>query len=413
MYLREKRIKILKIKNVILVTLGLFFVASSVLVMVSLISHYHDDLETVLEARATPDCVKDTIIGVIFLLIAGISRHLIGDANIYSAYFEGDLSGYIQYNDLAEVTGKSKGRVKRQLHFFRRIYMKGYELEIVEQTEQVVLNSKKCMCECQHCGASIEKRIYFTGVCPYCGSSDLFAKVLTGSRFYSIRNEMEEGIKNPEFYSLKKLKVRRGLFQFYLCLGASALAIGMIICLGNIVDYNNKEYLKEVLLSGKSHYSSYALIKAQIMDNSISGAVLALAFAPVVINRFKKIKYIDCTNDCSQYFSQCKTPFVEAEELPVVKYKANKKRGLKLVRGALRQHYLLNCTFEKHEGVLKVALAKKIVKDQCPSCGGAIVGAVDEQYQCRYCGTVIMGVIRSKAIISDSCEKNRTNLNKW
>lgn len=413
MYLREKRIKILKIKNVILVIFGLFFVASSVLVMVSLISHYHDDLETVLEARATPDCVKDTIIGVIFLLIAGISRHLIGDANIYSAYFEGDLSGYIQYNDLAEVTGKSKGRVKRQLHFFRRIYMKGYELEIVEQTEQVVLNSKKCMCECQHCGASIEKRIYFTGVCPYCGSSDLFAKVLTGSRFYSIRNEMEEGIKNPEFYSLKKLKVRRGLFQFYLCLGASALAIGMIICLGNIVDYNNKEYLKEVLLSGKSHYSSYALIKAQIMDNIISGAVLALAFAPVVINRFKKIKYIDCTNDCSQYFSQCKTPFVEAEELPVVKYKANKKRGLKLVRGALRQHYLLNCTFEKHEGVLKVALAKKIVKDQCPSCGGAIVGAVDEQYQCRYCGTVIMGVIRSKAIISDSCEKNRTNLNKW
>ncbi len=364
--------------------------------MVSLISFYHDDLETVLEARATPDCVKATILGVIFLLIVGISRRLIGEANIYSSYFEGDLSGYIKYSDLAEVTGKSTGMVKLQLHLFRRIYMKGYELEMVEQTEQVVLNSKKCMCECRHCGASIEKRIYFTGVCPYCGSSDLFAKVLSDSRFYSIRNEMSEGIKNPEFYSLKNIKVKKNLFKLYLCLGASALAIGVLICLENLAAYNNKEYLKEVLLSGKSHYSSYELIKAEIMDSIIWGAVLALAFVPVIINRGKKIKYIFVADDCSQYFSQCKTPFVNAENLPVAKNESNRKTGLKLVRGALRQHYLSNCTFEKHDGVLKVALAKKIVKDECPSCGGPIVGAVDEQYQCRYCGTVIMGVVHKK-----------------
>lgn len=396
MYLREKRIKILKVKNVILVGFGLFFIAVSVGVMVSLISFYHDDLETVLKARATPDCVKATILGVIFLLIAGISRRLIGEANIYSSYFEGDLSGYIKYSDLAEVTGKSTGMVKLQLHLFRRIYMKGYELEMVEQTEQVVLNSKKCMCECRHCGASIEKRIYFTGVCPYCGSSDLFAKVLSDSRFYSIRNEMSEGIKNPEFYSLKNIKVKKNLFKLYLCLGASALAIGVLICLENLAAYNNKEYLKEVLLSGKSHYSSYELIKAEIMDSIIWGAVLALAFVPVIINRGKKIKYIFVADDCSQYFSQCKTPFVNAENLPVAKNESNRKTGLKLVRGALRQHYLSNCTFEKHDGVLKVALAKKIVKDECPSCGGPIVGAVDEQYQCRYCGIVIMGVVHKK-----------------
>lgn len=396
MYLREKRIRILKVKNVILVIFGLFFVAVSVGVMVSLISFYHDDLETVLKARATPDCVKATILGVIFLLIAGISRRLIGEANIYSSYFEGDLSGYIKYSDLAEVTGKSTGMVKLQLHLFRRIYMKGYELEMVEQTEQVVLNSKKCMCECRHCGASIEKRIYFTGVCPYCGSSDLFAKVLSDSRFYSIRNEMSEGIKNPEFYSLKNIKVKKNLFKLYLCLGASALAIGVLICLENLAAYNNKEYLKEVLLSGKSHYSSYELIKAEIMDSIIWGAVLALAFVPVIINWGKKIKYIFVADDCSQYFSQCKTPFVNAENLPVAKNESNRKTGLKLVRGALRQHYLSNCTFEKHDGVLKVALAKKIVKDECPSCGGPIVGAVDEQYQCRYCGTVIMGVVHKK-----------------
>ena len=71
MYLREKRIRILKVKNVILVGVGLFFITTSVGVMVSLISHYHDDLKRVLEARATPDCVKDTIIGVIFFAHSG------------------------------------------------------------------------------------------------------------------------------------------------------------------------------------------------------------------------------------------------------------------------------------------------------------------------------------------------------
>ena len=393
MYLREKRIKILKIKNVILASIGIFCVAASVFVMVSLVSHYHDNLQTVLEARATPDCLKAVIVGVLCLMIAGISRRLMGDANFYSSYFEGDLSGYISYDDLAEVTGKRTDSVKRQLHIFRKIYMKGYELEIVNHTEQIVLNSKKCICECKHCGAPIEKRIYFTGVCPYCGSSDLFARVLTDSRFYSIRNRMSEGVKNPEFYSLKNIATKKKMFLLYLCLGLFAIAIGAIICLGNIADYNNQEYLTKVLLSGESPYSSFALIKAEIMDNIIWGAVLALAFVPVVINRGKKIKYIYVADECSQYFAGCKTPFVNVENLPVSQ---NKKRGLQSVRGALRQRYILNCTLEKHDGVLKAALAKKIVKDQCPSCGGAIVGAVDEYYKCRYCNNVIMGVVHKK-----------------
>lgn len=396
MYLREKRIKILKIKNVIFTAIGLFFVIESVFVMVSLISYYHDDLETVLEAKATPESIVTFIIGIVLLLTAGISRRLIGDANFYSSYFEGDLSGYIQYSDLADVTGKSAGMIRQQLHFFRKAYMKGYELKKVDHAEQVVLNSKISACECRHCGASIEKRIYFTGICPYCGNSDLFAKVLTDNRFYSIENRVSEGLKNPEFYSVKNLITKKILFVIYLCLGLCVISIGAVVCLGNIADYNNQEYLKEVLLSGKSPYSSYALIKAEIMDNIIMGAVFALAFIPVAFNRFKKIKYIFVSDDCSQFFAQCKTPFIDAENLPVLTKNTNRKRVLKSVRGALRQRYLLNCTFEKHEDVLKVALARKIVKDQCPSCSGAIVGAVDEHYQCKYCGNIIMGVVHKK-----------------
>lgn len=394
MYLREKRIKFLKIKNTVFTAVGTFFVASSLYVLISLVSHYHDDLETVLEARATPECVVLIIIGTILLLTAGTSRRLIGNANFYSGYFEGDLSGYIPYRDLAEVMGISAARVRLQLLLFRKLYMKGYVQSKADHTEQVVLNSKICTCECRHCGASIEKRIYYTGVCPYCGNSDLSARVLTDSRFYRIENKVTEGFKKPEFYTVQNLTMKKMLFLIFLGLGLSVIVIAGIYCLDSAAHYCDKEYLKDLLLSGKSPYSSYALIKAEIMDGIIGGVVLILALIPVVLLRVRRIGYINTADNCSQYFARCKTPFVDAGKLPVLK--KNPVRSLKSVRSAIRRRYLLNCTLEKHEDALRVALARRIVKDQCPCCGGAIVGAVDEQYQCRYCGSVVMDVVRKK-----------------
>ena len=58
--------------------------------------------------------------------------------------------------------------------------------------------------------------------------------------------------------------------------------------------------------------------------------------------------------------------------------------------------YLRGCSPEKHGGVLRISLAKQIVKDRCPGCGAPIVGAVTENYACRYCGRIITGVIRKK-----------------
>lgn len=392
MYLREKRIKFLKLKNVVFTALGIFFVVMSLYGLISLVARYRDDWDTILGARSTPECVVHFIIGTILLLIAGTSRRLIGDSHFYSGYFEGDLSGYVQYRELADVMGKSVGRVKRQLRFFRKVYMKGYELKQLGRTEQVVLNSKVCTCECRYCGAAIEKRIYFTGTCPYCDSSDLFARILTDNRFYSIENRVSEGIKNPTFYSVKRLTVKMGLFALCLGLGVSVIFIATIYCLDNVTKYNDKEYLTKFLLSGKSHYSSFALIKAEILDEILFGATLILALLPVVLHRLKKIKYLRTADNCSQYFARCEKPFIDAASLPLLT--ANPVRNLKSVRGALRQRYLLNCTLEKHDEVLKIALARKIVKDKCPTCAGSITGAVDENYRCRYCDNVIMGVIR-------------------
>ncbi len=395
MYLREKLIRILKIKNVILTILGIFNIAQSAIVMISLISHYSDQLETVLEARATPESLVATVIGLIFLIEACVSRRMIGDASFYSGYFEGDLDGYVKYGDLADVMGKSESKVRRQLRFFRRLYMKGFELGTVDNVEQVVLDSKKCLCECRNCGAPVEKRIYFTGVCSYCGSSDLFARVLTDNRFYSIKNNVSEGVKKPGFYSAKYLQLKKAVFLICLWLGLSVVVISVIGGISNIADYNDQEYLTEVLMSGKS-YSSFKLIKGEIMDTIITFAVFAAAFIPVVCNSIIKIRYIFTTENCSKYFAYCGAPYVSAAKFTVLCNGKKRKNSMSMVRGALRRRYLRNCTLDKHNGTLRVALAKKVVKDECPSCGAPIVGAVDENYECRYCGNMIMNVVCKK-----------------
>jgi Zn finger protein HypA/HybF involved in hydrogenase expression len=391
-YIREKLIKFLKIKNAISSVIGIFEIAISTATMISLISYYWGDWETVITAKATPSSVSGFIIGIILFICAFISKKMICDAYFYSSYFEGDLDGNIQFSDLTSITGKNIHLIKIQLLFFRIIYMKNYKLKTINGVKQIELYSKKCTCECRKCGAVIEKSVYFTGKCPYCKSSDLFAKVLTGNRFYSITNQMPGEKKSPEFYSSKHLRIRKALFTGGLCSGLIIFFIASMGCIEQIVNYNDQEYLADILLSGTS-YSSYALIKSEIVDNIIWLIVLVLSMIPLICAMGLKLKYIFITESCSKFFSNYKTPFVKATRLPVLK---NKKHGIKSVKGAICQHYLLNCSFEKHDDVLKVALARKIVKDECPTCGASIVGAVDENYKCKYCGNMIMDVIRKK-----------------
>lgn len=396
MYIKDKIIKILKIKNVFFVIIAVFNIMISVYDILSLISSYYDDWETILNAKSTPESITMFIIGIILLIAAFISSRWIGDATFYSNYFEGDLDGYVTYSDLSEVTGKSELAIKLKLHFFHKIYMKNYELKVINKIEQVVLNSKKYICECRNCGAPIEKRIYFTGICPYCRGSNLFAKVLTDNRFYSISNNMSDEVKKPSFYTSKHIKAKKTLFWVCLFLGLTIIGITTIICLSNISNYNDEKYLIKVLLSGENHYSSFELIKDEIIENIIFCSVIIAAFIPIVFFRYKKIKYLYTADTCSKYFSKFRTPFIDSKNLQNIKCKLNKKGLMHSIRIAIRKRYLLNCTLEKHDGVLKIALAKKIVKDECPTCGSSIVGAVDENYICRYCGNMIMGVICKK-----------------
>ena len=85
-------------------------------------------------------------------------------------------------------------------------YMKNYKIQSVDGVSMVVLNSKTSTCECRNCGAIIEKKEYFTGSCKYCGSSDLFARVLTKDGFYSISNERAKANHKISFYDKKTIE---------------------------------------------------------------------------------------------------------------------------------------------------------------------------------------------------------------
>lgn len=104
----------------------------------------------------------------------------------------------------------------------------------------------------------------------------------------------------------------------------------------------------------------------------------------------------------SNYFIECKTPFIDINDLPIFynqgfsllvkeKYKSNRLKAIKM---GLKKGYLVNCTIEIHNGRPKVALAKKVVKDRCPYCGAPIVGAINDLYVCDYCGKNISNVIK-------------------
>lgn len=395
MYLHEKLIKVLKVKNVICITIGLFLAITSVSILADLISFYHDRLLTVVTAKATPECIADIMLATFLLVSSGLSRKCIGDATLYSGYFEMDLDGYISYKELAEATGKSVAAVKTDLLFFAMLYMKGYKLVTVGNEEMIVLNSKTAICECKNCAARIEKRMYFTGTCPYCDGSDLYAKVLTDNRFYSIENHMKKGTNKPDFYAAKNIRLKKGLMAGYFGLAMIVIVIFFIMGMDYMFKYNDQDYLIEVLFS-EDGPRSFELIRAEIISMIIWSIFIVAGFIPVAVNRFKNLKYISAADTCANYLARCKKAIIPIHWLPTVKRKGEKVSGVTPVYGAMRRRYLKNCTFEMHDGELKVALAKKIVKDKCPSCDGAITGAVNEHYRCRYCNNLIMDVVVKK-----------------
>ncbi len=393
MYLKSKWITFYKVKNAILSILGFFEIATSIFVLSSLVATYSEQLEVVLQARAFPECVVSIIIGIICFLIVLLSRKMIGDAYFYSGYFEQNLTGHITFEELELVTGKAAFWISLEIPFLRFFYMKKFELKTQNGKYQIVLYSKRVTCECKSCGAVIEKSTYFAGQCKFCDSSDLFARVLTEDCFYSISSEFKENRSKKKIYENGNLETKRSGFLVCMTVFLIVLVINIIMLLDSMAKYNDMDYLREKLFAGGG---SYALIRGDLADLMIWAVVWGIVFAIGICILMARNDSVGVARNCAVFFAEKKKPFVAIDEMAKPLVSSERKRIVGRMQKAIRRGYLRNCTFEVHDDVLKIALQKKITKDRCPTCNGAIVGAVDEKYQCKYCGNLIMDVVQKK-----------------
>ncbi|MBO4473341.1 MAG: hypothetical protein J5750_00355 [Clostridiales bacterium] len=117
MYLRNGILKALKVKNVLLIIGGIFFLFAGAYNIIDLLLRYRNDLDTALHAKAMPGSVEWVKNAIAMLLIATASRKLMGDARFYSSYFEGSIEGRISFRELSKVTGKPVFVVVLELFF--------------------------------------------------------------------------------------------------------------------------------------------------------------------------------------------------------------------------------------------------------------------------------------------------------
>lgn len=398
MYQKEKLLFFLRIKNIVFSVISCLGILVYGYYIVSMFIYYRDDIQTAWHAESMTTSIVGISICAVLLIEVVISRNLMGKAIFYSNYFEGDLDGYVMCSDLSEVIGKSENKVVRQLYLFHILYMKNFKMREKDGRMLVELYSKKALCECRSCGANIDKKIYFTGVCPYCRSSDLFAKVLTADRFYAISSaqDLQLGGKKPDFYMARHLVVKRVFYIVFTTFSALIAGVALLMSLDFANKYFDKNYHKDVLLSPDNHLYSYELIKADIMDSIIFAAVLVLVFLPVAIVGFRRIVIATAAITNAKFFAECTNAYIDSDNLPDSGVLFGKINKLKSVRNAIRYKYTVNCSIEKHNGKIMTVLAKKIVRDSCPFCGASIVDAVDENYTCKYCDRLIMNVIRKE-----------------
>ena len=205
MYINKKYRNFLITVNTIFIIFSVLSLIISVPYIVSKFVYYKDDINTVLQAKSMASSIKFTIISIILLIIVYKIKNRIYYANFYSSYFENSLDGIINFEDLAKVTGKNLKTIKRQITILRIMLMRNFKITKIKNKTVIELNSKKCLCICKSCDAQIEAKEYFTGICPYCNSSDLNAKVISGNRFYSISNDFKNGINNSNHYTCKNI----------------------------------------------------------------------------------------------------------------------------------------------------------------------------------------------------------------
>lgn len=398
MYTKNKLLKVLSIVYTAILVGSLLQMILGFTDLLSLLLHYWGDWFTITHARSTPESVFSVLSGIPLTVVAVHYMEEISNARFYSSYFECDLDGKVEFKDLSDVTGKSIKSIRREFATVMRRYMKRFSLVSDNGRDYIALQSKKYLCICRHCGAQIEKKEYFVGKCPYCGGSDLRARILSGDRFYSIVNDTSKNKDTAAYFQAKNLERRKRMGILVAAIAASlilVLTMYALDTLGNIISYDDyiSAYYHGVLFEGKpmKHYSE--IKRETLITDVVYGVGFILSLTVFTVLGTYTAIYALLTMRISKYLPACKKPFLQLED---IRDNTGLEKPFQVIFSLIRSGYLKNCTFERHGDEVKLALAKKIQKDICPNCGAPINGAVDDHYVCPYCSQPIMDVVVKK-----------------
>lgn len=390
MYLKKTWILILKIKNIIFLLAGLVFMFIGMADISSLSAYYWGDWNTVYNARSTPGSLGLIVLSLALFIVAALSNNAIKRAGFYSTYFEGILYNKITYDEIAEVSGLSRNYVYFELYLFRLIYMKNYSFNKDETGEYIEPYSKRISCSCRNCGAVIDKMQYHTGYCPYCKTPDVFATVISDKKVYSISNEFSKGSWDKTAYICQSFRAK--FFAYIIAFTIVLCLIFMLICM--LIDYsgkiNNTDYLRDQLMSGTSYYS-FELIQKDMKNTMIWVGFFVGMLIPILVLTFNRVRLLIIADDFAKKLVFASSPYIDITDR---RFSVRSPLStIKRMRKVLQVRYMRNCSIEKHNGALTIAVARRIVKDKCPTCSAPIVGAVDENYVCQFCKNKIINVI--------------------
>lgn len=390
MYLKKIRVLLLKIKNIALLCIGLLMFFVSAYYIIDLFTFYSGNMETVLYAPSTYDCFITLIVCIPLFIYIFLSHRAIKRAGFYSSFFEVSLYSSISYKDLADVTGYPILFIKPDLRLLRLLYMKGFDFRKDKNGEYIELRSKKVQCTCKNCGADIDKKIYFTGYCPYCKTADVFATVISDNKVYSIKSEFGSSKTDNKYYRCRFFMLKFLTTFVTTVLSLTVSATMLMMSLDYISKYSDQSYLEEQILYGGGP-SSFELIQKDIISLVIFALFFGAVMLPIVILSVERLILLSSARIYSPALVKARAPYISIRALSSTPMPPAKI--VRRMRKILGSGFLRNCTVEKHGDKLKIAVARKIVKDECPTCGAPIVGAVDENYTCKYCRKRIMHVI--------------------
>lgn len=341
------------------------------------------------------------LLGYLKLLISIWLKNMTKKARFINAFFENDLDGVIQADELSAVIGESNKKAGKELKILKRMFMEGFDIKQSGKETYVELESKKVKCFCKNCGGEIDKKVYFAGVCPHCESLDIFAQVISNDKIYSIQHIKEEltGSRN------KLIKTDDSNKEYFYITGDA--------------DESNKtKELHYMLIFGFCVFMAF-MCMLLILLNVLRGAEelrLLVAFAiismPLIYNcrkHYKNYIYISSAKRFSKIAASSSKPvvmpeaiFVENLKNMINQYSSSKRqfsiaKKISVFREMQKRGYIRHCSLMYNENEFIIGLSREMKKDSCPMCGATINGAISSNATCKYCGYVIEDVLMKTA----------------